>query len=121
MNQKKTKLTMLSTLLLVGLIPLFAVTLILTVLASYMFKTELIDGAEAKLKTVSEQVAEYFAYDVRNNGSIDYNEYSDHVYIDSLLKDDIEITLFEEDTRLLTSIKDESGNRIEGTKADAEI
>ena len=71
MNQKKTKLTMLSTLLLVGLIPLFAVTLILTVLASYMFKTELIDGTEAKLKTVSEQVAEYFAYDVRNNGSID--------------------------------------------------
>lgn len=121
MNQKKTKLTMLSTLLLVGLIPLFAVTLILTVLASYMFKTELIDGTEAKLKTVSEQVAEYFAYDVRNNGSIDYDEYSDHVYIDSLLKDDIEITLFEEDTRLLTSIKDESGNRIEGTKADAEI
>lgn len=46
MNQKKTKLTMLSTLLLVGLIPLFAVTLILTVLASSMFKTELINGAE---------------------------------------------------------------------------
>ena len=54
MNQKKSKLTMLSTLLLVGLIPLFAVTLILTVLASSMFKTELINGAEAKLKTVSE-------------------------------------------------------------------
>lgn len=121
MSQKKSKLTMLSTLLLVGLIPLFSVTLILTVIASGMFKTELINGAEAKLKTVSEQVAEYFAYDVRNNGSIDYNEYSDHVYVDSLLEDDIEITLFEKDTRLLTSIKDESGNRIEGTKADAEI
>lgn len=120
-NQKKTSLTMLSTLLLVGLIPLIGVTLTITILASNMIKTELIDGTEARLKTVSEQVAEYFAYDIRDNGSIDYDKYSDHVYIDSLLKDDIEITLFEEDTRLLTSIKDESGNRIEGTKADYEI
>lgn len=106
---------------LIGIVKALIILLIIAFIISGIYGLGLIYKTNVKLKTVSNQVAEYFAYDVRNNGSIDYDEYSDNVYIDSLLEDDIEITLFEEDTRLLTSIKDESGNRIEGTKADVEI
>lgn len=36
-------------------------------------------------------------------------------------KNDIELSFFTEDTRYITSIKDESGNRIEDTKADSAV
>ena len=42
-------------------------------------------------------------------------------FIDSLKKDNIELTFFEGDERYITSVVDENGNRPEGTKADATI
>lgn len=121
MKLRKKKQSMFAVLLEICIIPIALLAIIFTVIATVKFKHELISGAESKLKAVTEQTAEYFAYDLRTKGAVDYEEYADCKYIDSLKDDNIEITLFENDVRLLTSVKDESGKRLEGTKADFEI
>jgi len=65
-------------------------------------------------------VYEYYAYDlVEAEGDVDIDEIFtyDTEYIDHLRDMDVDLTLFKGDTRFLTSIKDDSGKRIEGTKA----
>ena len=55
-----------------------------------------------------------------NEGILSKDDVS-YKFIDSLKSDDIELTFFEGDTRYITSIKDNSGARIEDTKADSKI
>lgn len=82
-------------------------------------KTNLENNVYSKLSACATSVEQYFIWDI-NEGILSKDEVS-YEFIDSMKEDDIELTFFEEDTRYISSIKDENGNRIEDTKADSEI
>lgn len=105
----------------IGLIPMLITALIIGIFSSLTIKSHLEDGIYSELRVSARQVKEYFEYDIVNNGAVDYEEYSDHKYIESLQKDNIELTLFQGDTRLLTSLKNEKGDYNEGTQAHSDI
>ena len=107
--------------LLAGCVPMILVGLIIFMISVSKTTTGLADSRKATLKSVSYSLKEYFQYDVIANGYVDYEEYADHAYVNNLKSEDIEMTLFENDTRLLTSIKNSDGTYFEGTKAGAEI
>ena len=104
-----------------GLIPLLIFGIIVGIISISTIESEITNGEIEKLQAASYGLAEYFAYDIRANGQVDYDEYSDHKYVCSLNDIDIEQTLFQDDTRFMTSLKNEDGSYNEGTQADATI
>lgn len=120
MNRKKGvsfKLTMLG----IGILPMLIGVLIIAFSLTSTLKNEIKEGVENELKVAAEQLNQYFAYDVISNGGVDYEEYSDHEYMKSLQTYNIELTLFEGDTRLLTSLTKADGSYNEGSQADSTI
>lgn len=110
----KGKLNMLSMLVMIGMMPMIVVTLILNITACKKMRSELVKATEEKLAIACEEAKEY--YEVDWIGWDEYSE-SDAEYIDSLQDVNVEMTIFKGDTRFLSSIRDENGERIAGTQA----
>lgn len=104
-----------------GVLPMLISAIIIAIFSMRLVNKEVQEGEYEKLESTARNLAEYFAYDVRENGSVDYDEYSDHVYVNSLLDMDIEQTLFQDDVRFLTSLKKEDGSYNEGSTANPDI
>ena len=115
----KKKMGYLQVVLMIGCIPMIAAIVALTVYASGKMKNELIDSTYLQLKACTTSVEQYFTWDVCE-GILEKDDES-YKFIDSLQEDHIEQTLFKEDERFITSITDEGGKRIEGTKADPKV
>lgn len=105
------KQSMLGMLLRISIIPAMLVDVLTTGSALVKMNQELNESIREELKIASEGLNMYYA-----RGST-----YEHDYVDSLKDDGIELTLFLEDTRYITSLENEDGSRNEGTKADAEI
>ena len=105
----------------IGLIPMLLTAMIIGVFCSVTIKSHLENGIYSELRISARQVKEYFEYDILSNGRVDYEEYADHKYIESLQQDNIELTLFQGNTRLLTSLKNEKGEYNEDTEANPDI
>ena len=65
--------------LIMGLVPILTATIFLGIFLSLEMKKNMEDCLEQKLCVAAQQVNEYFAYDVINNGDVEYEEYSDHL------------------------------------------
>lgn len=115
----KKKMGYLQVILMIGCIPMIAVIVALTVYASAKMKNELIDSTYLRLKACSTSVEQYFTWDIRED-ILEKDDIS-YQFIDSLQEEHIEQTLFMGDERFITSIVDEDGKRIEGTKADPKV
>lgn len=118
-DKNKRILSFMTTILLIGYIPLLTANIILTIFASNTMKNNLEESTYLRLKACAKAVEQYFTWDIRE-GILCKDDVS-YEFIDSLKDDDIELTFFEGDTRYLTSITDNNGNRIEDTKVDSEI
>lgn len=116
-ERKEKKLTLLSTLLMVGLVPLLATAVVLTIVSINKVKNSTEDSTYQRLRIAAENLGKYYIGDINENGEPAY----EHDYVDSLLEENIELTLFMGDTRYITSIKGDNGERNEGTKADPDI
>lgn len=117
---KKTSFTMRKMLMMFCLIPLFASLLVMTVTCVFYMKSSLEEQTKQLLQVSCAGVYEYYAYDLaeaEDDADMDDIFTYDTVYIDHLQSMDVDLTLFKGDTRFLTSIKDDNGKRIEGTKA----
>ena len=117
---KKTSFTMRKVLMMFCLIPLFASLLVMTVTCVFYMKSSLEEQTKQLLQVSCAGVYEYYAYDLaeaEDDADMDDIFTYDTVYIDHLQSMDVDLTLFKGDTRFLTSIKDDNGKRIEGTKA----
>ena len=121
MNKKKSGMKFQIYTLLTAMVPTIIAVFIVAVVGIKAVKNNVTNAIEEQLRVAASQLNEYFAYDVQNNGYVDYDEYSDHEYIESLQSEDIELTLFEGDTRFITSLKNSSGGYNEGTQASADI
>lgn len=115
----KKKFSYLQAILMIGCIPLIAAIIIVTVYSANKMKDELIDSTYLRLKSCANSVDQYFTADIRED--ILAKDEISYDFIDSLKDNNIEQTLFLNDERFITSISDENGNRIEGTKADSKI
>lgn len=115
----KKKMGYLQVILMIGCIPMIAAIVALTVYASAKMKNELIDSTYLRLKACSTSVEQYFTWDIRED-ILEKDDIS-YQFIDSLQEEHIEQTLFMGDERFITSIVDEGGKRIEGTKADPKV
>lgn len=118
-GKNKKKLNFMKTVLMIGYIPLLSANIILTLFASHKLETNLEESTFLRLKACATGVEQYFTWDIRED--ILCKDDVSYEFIDSLKNEDIELTFFVDDTRYLTSIKDESGDRIEGTKADSHV
>ena len=121
MKNKIKGYPLLRVLLVMGTVPLLSAAIIMIVISSLTIKREVENETFDKLEVAAEGVKTYFEYDIRNDGDVDYKEYSDHEYIQSAQNQKVELTLFKDDTRLITSLKNEDGSYNEGTKASEEV
>ena len=116
---KGKQLDFLRVIMLIGSVPLLSAIIILTICAATKMENELETSTYARLRACAISVQKYFEWDIREE-ILEKDDVS-YEFIDSLQKDEIELTFFEGDTRFITSIKDKSGNRVEGTKASEEV
>lgn len=116
---KGKRLDFLRVIMLIGSVPLLSAIIILTICAATKMENELETSTYARLRACAISVQKYFEWDIREE-ILEKDDVS-YEFIDSLQKDEIELTFFEGDTRFITSIKDKSGNRTEGTKASEEV
>lgn len=115
-SKKRKGLSIRITFMLIGILPLLLGIVVTAISSTLTMVNEIKDGIRNELEVAADQVAAYFAYDIIANGVVDYDEYSDHEYMESLQSKDIELTLFKDNKRFLTSIKNEDGEYNEGTE-----
>ena len=121
-KQKGFKFNLNKMLLLFALIPMITSIIILSVYAINKLDKELEEGVYSRLQACATSVQQYFEYDIHYDILEPLDEYSLE-FIDSLEPQEIELTLFENNTRVTTSIKDssnETGRNI-GTTCNADI
>lgn len=116
---KKHKLPFLVTSMLIGLIPLFVASATISLVAIYKMKSNLEEDVYLRLQAASTAVREYFEWDIDEDMlEVDGVSLS---FVDSFQNQDIELTLFLQDVRFITSIYKEDGERNIGTKASEGI
>lgn len=116
---KTTKFNFNIMFLLFALIPMVISILVLAVYNVSNLDSKLEENTYSKLKSNAIQVREYFEWDI-NEDILERDEVS-MGFIDSLKDQEIELTLFEGNTRWLTSICNDNGERNIGTTCDPEI
>ena len=121
MEKKRKGLSFKALLTITGLLPMLLTAAVLSIVAIVLISNEVAEGEQKTLRATAYNLSEYFSYDVKATGGVDYEEYADHKYIESLKRMDVEMTLFEGNTRFLTSLKNADGTYNEGTKAGAGI
>ena len=99
---------------LIALIPM-GVTIIIFMIAGY---TKLVSALEKQvqqsLHIASNSLRLYYEWDIANAGGIEYET----DYIDEMRENGVELTLFKENYRFATTIRNANGERIEGTQAN---
>ena len=112
--------------LILAIIPVLVMGIVAILISNTVVKNKLLDDAKQKLKATSNAVLAAYDqnagdYFVNATGDVwkgAYNVSLSTPFIDDIAaKTGIEITFFYNDTRLVTSLKDEAGNRILGSKA----
>ena len=121
METKKKGLGFKISILITGIVPMLITVIVMCFFLKSTLENNIRDGIRNELEAAAIGVREYFAYDVIANGEVDYEEYSDHQYMESMQVVGVELTLFQDDTRLLTSLKNTDGSYNEGTQAASEI
>lgn len=114
----KPKISFMKLLLMFGLIPLMVSVTIVDTMACEFLKSTLKENTKTTIQIAAEDLANFYHEQLVSEGEIA----EDRSYVDSFQKYNIDLTLCIGDTRLLSSLKDENGNRLEGTKvADAVV
>jgi len=113
------KLNITTVLLLIGFVPLIFTSIIICILMNNKISNKLQEDVYNELFVAADGLRQYYQYDIENGG-IEAVSY-EHDYVDMLTSKDIQMTLFIEDERFITSAKNEQGNRNEGTKMDSTI
>lgn len=119
MKREKRRFGFLQAILLIGCVPLLTAIIILSVYSALTLQTELRESVYDRLHSCATSVQKYFEWDIREE-ILEKDEVS-YEFIDSMKDQDIELTLFIDNTRFITSVIDDKGIRNEGTSADPAI
>lgn len=116
-NANKGKLNIIAMLLMFVLIPLFVSMVILTVVGVKSISSNMESDTTTTLKVAATSLKQWFEADYAISGDVQY----DAEYIDSLKDQGVELTLFLGDTRYITSVLNDKGERNEGTQSSPGI
>lgn len=122
MKKIMSKLTMRSVMIITGLIPCIICFLVMAQISNVDLTKAMVDGTYNRLIVCATSVSQYFLYDIEED-ILDPTDKSSTDFLDSMKSQGVELTVFEKDTRIGTSITDAanpSGRNI-GTKCDPEI
>ncbi len=121
-ERKKSHLTLNKTLVMYALIPMTTSLIVLGIASSIIMTGRIEENIKEELNVAAKSLQEYYAYDLINGIDLvdGFCEY-DTEYIDTMKESGIDFTLFKDDIRFMTTIKDASGKRIEGTPASPAV
>ena len=114
---KTSKFNFIRALLLFGLIPCVTSVLVISIISVSRLSNNLKEEVKESLQIAATSLCNFEENELAATGEIVAN----YDYIDSLKSKNIEMTVFENDTRKISSIVDSTGNRIEGTKASDKV
>ncbi len=119
--KEKKKLSVRMMLILFALIPLLVSSIALSLVVANIQVNNLEKQTVEELQLASKTLKEYYEYDLKYH--VDFDEETDWLtydtgYIDAVASIGVELTIFKDNIRFMTTIKDSaSGKRIEGTSA----
>ncbi|MBQ7557930.1 MAG: methyl-accepting chemotaxis protein, partial [Lachnospiraceae bacterium] len=116
-KRQKKKLNMTMVLMLIGFVPLLVSGISIGIITASTISSHLEEATYEKLHVAADDLRKYYEWDIVHEGEPTY----EHDYVDSLKDQDIELTVFMGDTRLMTSALNAEGKRNEGTQMDAKI
>ncbi|MCR4617200.1 MAG: methyl-accepting chemotaxis protein [Lachnospiraceae bacterium] len=105
--------------ILLALVPLYIGVVAVSAVSIFQMDSRLEESTYSRLETAAIATARYFEYDI-NEGILAQDDTS-FEYCDSFKSTNVEVTLFEGDTRYVTSLKNSDGSRNIGTQADSKI
>lgn len=114
----KKKLSIKAMLLMFALIPLVSVVVLLFFITSGIMVSNLEENTKEELMVATKALREYYEYDLINDNDLvdGFLEY-DTSYIDAMKSTGVDLTVFKENIRFMTTIIGSDGKRIEGTPA----
>ncbi len=128
---KKTKFGMVARIFLMGSVPLLLAMLVLTMLSVTTMRAELVEESESGLAHATATVEHILesAYEgdfsLNEEGRLlkgDVNLETLYTALDGVKEqENVEITIFYGDTRMITTLRNSEGNRNEGTQANAAV
>ncbi len=125
MDSKNNKmLGMKPMLMMFAMIPFVVAVITMAVLSANLMTNNVEKNIRDELKVASQGLRGYYEYDLINDNDLvdGFLEYNPEAYIDGITKETgVFLTVFKGDTRFMTSIRDDKGDRIEGTHADPKI
>ena len=113
MNGPKKGIKLNLLLLLFALVPLIISIVVMGIFSYSKLVSNLEKNTTEELQVAAEGLKEYYENELVAKGTIEY----DTAYVDSLAAKNVNLTLFIDNVRFVTSIKDGNGKRIEGTTA----
>lgn len=120
MNKKRKSINLRLMLILFALVPLICGIILLAMVSLNIMNSNLETTTLEELKLAAQGLKSYYEYDLENNleltdGFVEYNpeEYIDTVYNNT----GINLTIFKDNVRFMTSLRNADGSRNEGTTA----
>ena len=122
MKKLISKLTMHSVMISTGLIPCIVCFLVLAQVSNVDVTSAMEEGAYGRLTACATSVVQYFLHDIQED-ILDPTDKLSTDFLDSMKAQGVELTLFQQDTRIGTSLEDTSNptGRNIGTKCNPEI
>ena len=116
------KFTLKAVLIILALAPMTLAVISIALITSNVVARNLKQDTKEELIIAAKALREYYEYDIVNgydlvDGFIRY----DTSYIDKMRSAGVDLTLFRENIRFMTTITDSNGNRIEGTPASDSV
>ena len=100
-----------SVLIMLALIPLILAVCIIAVITSRIFISNLKESTKEQLIVAAKALREYYEYDIVNkNDLVDGFIRYDTAYIDSMRSTGVDLTLFRDNIRFMTTITDVNDN-----------
>ena len=116
--KKNKEISLKFMLIALALVPLIIAVVIVAMATSSVAIRNLKQSTKEQLIVAAKALREYYEYDILNNNDlVDGFIRYDTNYIDSMKATGVDLTLFKGNIRFMTTIKDDSGKRIEGTPA----
>ena len=109
-------------LMLSALVPLTLTVVMLFFVTTWIMISDLENDMREELHVAAQGLREYYEYDLINNndlvdGFLEYNT----SYVDAMNKTGVDLSIFKENMRFMTTIRGKDGERIEGLPANPDV
>ncbi len=122
--KEKNKLSLRSMLILMVLVPMVVAIVGLAVSSITVLSSKLSENTLEELMVAAKGLEGYYRYDLEHDNNLvdGFVEYNPEEYIDEFYnKTGVNLTLFKDNIRYMTSLRNDKGERNEGTESSADV